>query len=99
MGNIGNIYRHMGDPDKALDYHQQSLKIERKIGRREGEAADLGNIGIIYKTKGEMDKALDYLSQALEIFEEIGAKIEIAKTKQNIQNILEIKEKKRAPKS
>ena len=85
--NIGNNFHIKGEPDKALDYHQQSLKIEREIGRKEGEARQLGNIGLIYETKGELDKALEYHQQSLEIFAEIGAKIEIEKTKRNIQEI------------
>lgn len=99
LGNIGIIYRRKGELDKALDYFEQIMKIHRDMKDREGEAKDLGNIGVIYRDKGEPDKALEHLEQALKIFEEIGAKIEIQKTKQNIQLITQSKEKKGKPKS
>ena len=89
LGNIGIIYKTKGELDKALDYHQQALNIDKEMGNREGEASNLGNIGLVYAEKGKPDKALEYLEQALKIFERIGAKIEIEKTKQNIQEIKE----------
>jgi len=33
------MYQIKGELDKALDYHQQSLNIDREIGRKEGEAS------------------------------------------------------------
>ncbi len=38
LGNIGLIYSIRGDLDLALKYHQDALKIDRKIGDRQGEA-------------------------------------------------------------
>ncbi|GAI96510.1 unnamed protein product, partial [marine sediment metagenome] len=66
------------------------LKIDREIGRREGEANQLGNIGNVYRESGELDKALDYYQQALEIFEEIGAAVGIRIAKGNISNLKKV---------
>ena len=71
---LGLIYSDKGDLDKALEYHQQALKIHREIGYKQGEASDLGNIGLIYSDKGDLDKALEYHQQALKIDREIGYK-------------------------
>ena len=72
MGNIGLIYADKGEPDTALQYHQDALKIDREIGYKQGEASDLGNIGIIYSDKGEADTALQYLKDAIEILDRFG---------------------------
>ena len=75
LGNIGLIYSNRGDLDKALKYHQDSLKIDKKIGDRQGEANQLGNIGLIYSDKGDLDKALKYHRAALKIDKEIGYRL------------------------
>ncbi|TET22092.1 MAG: tetratricopeptide repeat protein, partial [Candidatus Stahlbacteria bacterium] len=58
LGNIGLVYRTLGEPRKALDYHQKALEIDEKIGSLEGQANQLGNIGIVYEALGEPRKAL-----------------------------------------
>jgi len=87
LGNIGLIYSDKGDLDKALEYHQQALKIDREIGYKQGEASDLGNIGLIYRAKGDLDKALEYHQQALKVFIEIKAPSLITQTLVNIATI------------
>ena len=52
LANIGQVYMVKGNPDKALKYHHEALKIARKIGYRRREAATLGNIGLVYSNKG-----------------------------------------------
>ncbi len=62
----------MGEYNKAIDYHQQSLAITQEIEDRSGVAYSLGNLGIAYHSLGEYNKAIDYHQQSLAIFEEIG---------------------------
>ena len=50
---------------------QAALAIDREIGDRHGEGADLGNLGNAYRDLGQPDKAHAYLQQALAIFEDI----------------------------
>ncbi|TET24041.1 MAG: tetratricopeptide repeat protein, partial [Candidatus Stahlbacteria bacterium] len=71
-GNIGLVYRTLGELDKALEYHQKALKINEQIGRLQGQANQLGNIGIVYQDLGEPEKALEYYERALEINKKIG---------------------------
>ena len=50
----------VGDRQRALDYYQQALPIQREVGDRAGEAATLNNIGLVYDGLGEPERALDY---------------------------------------
>jgi hypothetical protein len=36
-GNLGNAYQSLGDLDKAIKYHTQSLVIAKMLGDRAGE--------------------------------------------------------------
>ena len=71
LGNLGVVYRSLGQYDKAIDYHTQALAIAREISDREGEGSILGNIGGAYYSLGQYGKAMKYYTQALKIFEEI----------------------------
>ncbi len=62
----------MGDARKAIDYYEQALSIDREIGDRRGEGADLGNLGSAFYSLDDIDKAEDYYQQQLKIAQEIG---------------------------
>ena len=72
--NIGLIYSQTGEPEKALTYHKQALKINRDINNRSGEASALGNIGNIHGKTGESEKALEYHKKALEMYKNVNNK-------------------------
>jgi len=72
LGNIGLVYKAMGELESALKYLSQALEIDRKIGYLQGKASDLGNIGLVYQAMGDLESALKYLGQAKAIFEKIG---------------------------
>jgi tetratricopeptide (TPR) repeat protein len=72
LGNLGSAYRDLGEPKKAIDYYEHSLKISRKIGDRLNEGVCLGNLGLAYRYLGEPKRAIEYSKQALEISREIG---------------------------
>jgi tetratricopeptide (TPR) repeat protein len=76
-----------GDPDKALEYCEQALKISRDINDRNAEAATLGNMGIIYAMRNESDKAVEKFQQSLEIFKDIGSQPDVEKTKNLINSL------------
>ncbi len=70
--DLGIRYQQLGFVGKAIEYHEQALKIAREIGDRCGEGYALGNLGIAYKDLGEPRKAIEYYEQALKITREIG---------------------------
>ena len=71
LAKLGNLYSHLGDTGKALNYLQQALELDRQLGYKQGEASVLSNIGLIYSDLGQPQKALNYLQNALDIFQKI----------------------------
>ena len=69
---MGIAYADLGEPRKAIEFHEQSLKISREIGDRRGEGNHLGNLGIAYYHLGELRKAIEYYELSLKISREIG---------------------------
>ncbi len=63
---------NLGETRKAIEFHEQALVIDREIGDRRGEGADLGNLGIAYADLGETRQAIEFYEQALVIAREIG---------------------------
>jgi CHAT domain-containing protein len=63
-GNAANIYKMLGEKEKALQYYEQELDSIRRAGDRQAEASALSNIGMTYDDMGDRQKALDYLDRA-----------------------------------
>lgn len=68
----GLAYAALGQVEKAIEYYEQALSIDREIGDRRGEGADLGNLGNAYADLGQVKKAIGYYEQALVIDQEVG---------------------------
>ena len=84
LGNIGNIYHNLGKPDEALEYYQQALEINKKLGYEQGIAHNLSNIGTVYNDLGKHDEALKFQEEALEINRKIEDEPGIANSLNNI---------------
>ena len=63
----------MGDNKKALEYHELSLNIRKKILGEEhpDTATSYNNIGSIYNNMGDNKKALEYYELSLNIRKKI----------------------------
>jgi len=59
------------DPDKALEYAEQSLQISRSLEYKVGIANSLMLIGIIKKVKDQYQEAFEYLKEACNHFIEM----------------------------
>jgi len=84
LGNIGNIYHNLGKPDEALEYYQQALEINRKLGYEQGTAHNLNNTGTLYNELGKHDEALKCQEEALEISQKFKDEQAIANSLTNI---------------
>ncbi len=76
-----------GDYENAINYHTKCLKIQVKIGNKQGVANSLGNIGNIYKEKGDYENAINYFLKCLKIFKDINDSEGTANALGNIGNI------------
>jgi len=87
LNNIGVIYRHTGDLDKALTNYIASLHIQEENKFKDALAYTYSNIGTIYSLKSEPEKALEYFKKANAQFESIGHHLRIIGTLNNIGNV------------
>ncbi|XP_044168970.1 tetratricopeptide repeat protein 28-like [Acropora millepora] len=71
-GNLGIVYKSLGDFRKAIEHHEKHLKIAIEIGDRAGEGRAYGNLGIAYTSLGDFRKAIEYHEKHLKIAIEIG---------------------------
>ncbi|NET72761.1 MAG: CHAT domain-containing protein, partial [Sphaerospermopsis sp. SIO1G2] len=69
---IGYIYGFLGKQQKALEFLNQALTLNREVTNREGEANTMIIIGEVYSSLGKNQKALDIYNQALPIFKTVG---------------------------
>ncbi|MGL5083700.1 MAG: tetratricopeptide repeat protein [Microcoleaceae cyanobacterium] len=94
--NLGSAYRSLGQYQKAIEFHQQSLAIRREIGEafgtsialRQGEANSLGGLGNAYQFLGQYQKAIEFHQQSLAIQREIGDRDGEANSLFNMGNAL-----------
>jgi tetratricopeptide (TPR) repeat protein len=72
LGNVGVLYKNLGEPDQAQACYEQALAIARAVGDRQGEGAWLGNLGILASERGDYAQARRLYDQALAIKRTIG---------------------------
>ncbi len=83
----GVIYWYKGELDKALEYHQNSLRIREKLGDRSGILRALNNLGLVYWSKDKLDVAADFYQRSLKICEETNDQDGLSRVLNNLANI------------
>ena len=63
--NIGEAYRSLGEPQKALEKHSEALLLKRDVGDRNGEAAALLGIARAEQKRGNLTQARQIIEQAI----------------------------------
>lgn len=63
-----------GNMDKAKEYYEKALSLQKVAGDKSGAATTLGNIGLIYNDQGDIITSLEYFLRSLKIQEEINDK-------------------------
>jgi len=87
VNNMGIDHNQKGKIPEALACFHRSLKIQERIGDKDGAATTINNIGTIYHIQEDVDKTLEYLLKSLKIREEIGDKKGIAQSLNNVGSI------------
>jgi len=88
LNRLGLCYHSLGQYEKAIAYHQQSLEISKEIDYRQGEASSLGNLGLCYSCLGQYEKAIAYHQQDHDISKAIGDEQGAASSLHNIGEAL-----------
>lgn len=86
-GNMGLIYRSMGNGSKALEYFQKDLAIQEERGDQEGIANAYNNIGNVYDDESNTARALEYYQKALVLQEAQNHELGMATSYNNIGNV------------
>jgi len=89
-GNLGLIYQTRGHLDEAELMQRKALRINERLGRLDGMAANYNNLGVIYQTRGDLDQAELMQRKSLEINEKLGRLESMASNYTNLGVIYEI---------
>jgi signal transduction histidine kinase len=95
FGNIGFVFGHLGNYERALTCHLESVKLNEQVGNKRGIALAYNNIAYVYEALGNNSRALDYLGHALELLQDLGDQAAVAVAQQNI-GVMYFKEKQYA---
>jgi len=71
---LGFLYRQAGKMQKALEYLNDALLIERNENNKAAQAMTQNIMGRVYTDLGQEDKALDLFNQALQIWRGLGVR-------------------------
>lgn len=71
-GNLGRVYRELGDPQRATECFESVLIKSREVGDQNSELYCLSNLASVYSDTGRQKLAIDLLSHALTLAEKLG---------------------------
>jgi DNA-binding SARP family transcriptional activator/Tfp pilus assembly protein PilF len=86
-GNLGMIYRDLGQGESAAECHTRALELNRRIGRLAGEANNLANLGAVRTELGQLARAADCFVDALELYRRLGSLSGQASTRCNLGDV------------
>ncbi len=87
LANIGAIYYHQQNWNKALEYWVKALKIHEELGNLESSALLSNNLGIICFEQKRYTEALSYYQTALDHFSKMEVPDRIAMCYTNISEV------------
>ena len=63
------VYENLNENEKALDFHEKSLKINEKIFGEvhHSTATSYNNMGLVYENLGSNEKSLEMYEKSLEL--------------------------------
>lgn len=87
LSNVGNIHNLLGNPDRALDYAQQSLETAKAANVKSSIAYSYRLLGRIYRKQGKLDEALKAYNSTMELYRALGSKRDLGETQTSMGNI------------
>lgn len=71
-GNLGRVYREMGNPQRATDCFERVLAKSREAGDKNSELYCLSNLASVYSDTGRQNLAINTIQRALALAEDLG---------------------------
>ncbi|MFM7851726.1 MAG: tetratricopeptide repeat protein [Flammeovirgaceae bacterium] len=84
LNNIGLAYNHLGNYDKALEYHYQSLLVREEEGDKKSISTALNNLGNVFSNLKDYKKAIEYYQRAIDTKKEIGDNADLDRILMNL---------------
>ncbi len=85
--NLGSLNKEWAEYDKALEYYEKSILINKAKNNKLGTAYCYNSIGKVYYSLGSYSKSLDYYQKSLNLCEELKQDFLIAVLYNNIGQI------------
>ncbi len=73
LGNLGGVYRELGNIRLAAGCYTRALAADRAAGRRGTQATKIANLGLVYVEMGDLARAAEHLEEALALHREHGS--------------------------
>ncbi|MFZ4478159.1 MAG: tetratricopeptide repeat protein, partial [Saprospiraceae bacterium] len=87
LNNMGIVYMHIKDYDRALATYQEALTLNKQLNNVEETGSNLANCGLVLVNQNKLDSALVFYHQALSHFLDVKMIRGIATMYNNIGNI------------
>jgi tetratricopeptide (TPR) repeat protein len=84
LGEAGLVYKAKGEWERAIEYYECSLAIQKKVGEEHGMAATFNKLGSVYQVRGEWGRAMEHYERSLAIQEKVGDRHGISTTFNNL---------------
>jgi tetratricopeptide (TPR) repeat protein len=86
-GNMGCVYRELGDFTRAMECFQEQLRLARQEQDSTGMSRAYGYLGILHCLQGQFGQAMGYFQQKLELVEGLADQEAIGATVGNMGNV------------
>jgi CHAT domain-containing protein/predicted negative regulator of RcsB-dependent stress response len=86
-GNLGSLYRILGDYDRAMQQEQKAIDMLSAIGDRGNLLIHLGELGILYYVQGQFDKSIAQYDRAFNLAVQLNRNADAARNAVNIAEI------------
>ncbi|HYP41115.1 MAG TPA: tetratricopeptide repeat protein [Chloroflexia bacterium] len=84
LNGAGNLAYSAGDYAAAFALHEESLRLRRELGDKQGMAGALNNIAVVWRDRVDYERASEHFEESLKLKRELGDKMGIASSLNNL---------------
>jgi predicted ATPase len=71
-GTLADVVQQRGDPERAKELFEESVRLYRKAGDRWGVALTLGGLGNLFNDRGDYERAKEFYEEGLALSRALG---------------------------